>query len=123
VDHFRPEAPEAVQRRVTMPDVTVEQMHLVAIITRLPQPRAMLVDPSGVGHVVKRGDFVGRAEVVRAGGADGMPVTLNWRVDRIRANELVLTREDPTSPDSPPLSRVLALYEEDELALSQITGP
>jgi type IV pilus assembly protein PilP len=114
-DHFRPEAPTDVQRRVTMPEVSVDQMHLVAIIGRLPQPRAMLVDPNGVGHVVKRGDYVGRAEVVQAGGPEGMPVTLNWRVDRIRTNELVLSREDPTAPDQPPLRRVLALYDDEEL--------
>jgi type IV pilus assembly protein PilP len=120
LDDFRMQAPAVVQRRVTMPDVSVEQMHLVAIVTRLPQPRAMLVDPHGVGHVVKRGDYVGRAEVVQAGGPEGMPVTLNWRVDRIRANEVVLTREDPTAPDRPPLTRVIALYEDSELTAARL---
>lgn len=120
VDTFKIEAPETVQRRVIMPDTTVDQMHLVAIVGRLPQPRAMLVDPDGVGHVVKRGDYVGRAEVVEAGGSEGVPVTLNWRVDRIRSNEVVLAREDPTDPDQPPLTRVLTLYTEEELARAQI---
>lgn len=111
---FKIEAPAVVQRKVVMPDTTVEQMRLTAIITGVPQPRAMLTDPDGVGHIVKRGDYVGRAEVVQAGGADGMPVTLNWRIDRIRPNEVVLTREDPTAPNRPPLTRVLALYQANE---------
>ena len=105
-----------MQRRVLMPNTAVDQMRLIAIISGLPQPRAMLTDPAGVGHVVKRGDYIGRAEVIQAGGAEGMPVTLNWRVDRIRSDEVVLTREDPTAPNKPPLTRVLPLYEEGERA-------
>jgi type IV pilus assembly protein PilP len=89
-------------------------MRLVAIISGVAQPRAMLLDPTGVGHVVKRGDYLGRPEVLQTGGAESMPVTLNWRVARIRAGELVLTREDPTAPDRPPLTRSLPLYEEGE---------
>ncbi|MEM9075306.1 MAG: hypothetical protein AAGE52_42810, partial [Myxococcota bacterium] len=78
------------------------------------QPRAMLQDPAGVGHVVKIGQYVGRAEIIQTGGADSMPVTLNWRVARIRTGEVVLTRDDPTGPDRPPLTRVIPLYEEGE---------
>ena len=43
-----------------------------------------------------------------------MAVTLNWRVDRIRPNEVVLTREDPTAPNRPPLTRIIPLHTEDE---------
>jgi type IV pilus assembly protein PilP len=111
---FKVEAPKVVQRRVLMPDTSVERMRLNAIISGVAQPRAMLVDPAGVGHVVKRGDYVGRPEVIQAGGAEGMPVTLNWRVDRIRPDEVVLAREDPTAPNKPPLTRVLPLYADDE---------
>lgn len=113
---FEVEPPKVVQRRVLMPNTAVDQMRLIAIISGLPQPRAMLTDPTGVGHVVKRGDYIGRAEVIQAGGAEGMPVTLNWRVDRIRSGEVVLTREDPTAPNKPPLTRVLPLYEDEERA-------
>ncbi|MFW6049993.1 MAG: pilus assembly protein PilP [Myxococcota bacterium] len=120
ISDFKIEAPATVQRRVIMPDTTVDQMRLTAIIGRIPQARAMLVDTAGVGHVVRRGNYVGRAEVVQTGGADGMPVTLNWRVDRIRENEVVLAREDPTAPDRPPLTRVLTLYSEDELAQNRV---
>ena len=86
-------------------------MKLIAIVTGIATPRAMLTDTSSVGHVVRRGDYIGRPEVVQAGGGEGMAVTLNWRVDRIRAGSVVLTREDPSSPDKPPLTRVIPLHE------------
>lgn len=111
---FRTRVVAAPQRTVLMPTTAIEEMRLVAIISGVAQPRAMLLDPAGVGHVVKRGDYLGRPEVLQTGGAESMPVTLNWRVARIRSGELVLTREDPTAPDRPPLSRSLPLYEEGE---------
>jgi len=100
--------------RVIMEDLAIEQMRLIAIVTSISQPRAMLVDARGVGHVVQRGDFLGRPEVFRTGGEEAMPVTLNWRVDRIRPNEVVLVRQDPTAPDRPGLTRVIALHDENE---------
>lgn len=105
---------EQPQRTVKMPTTGIDQMHLIAIVSGVARPRAMLVDTAGVGHVVERGDFLGRAEVVQTGGSEGMPVTLNWRVDRIRPNEVVLTRDDPTAPDRVPLTRVIPLREEEE---------
>jgi type IV pilus assembly protein PilP len=111
---FRTRAVAVPQRTVLMPMTSIEEMRLVAIISGVAQPRAMLLDPRGVGHVVKRGDYLGRPEVLQTGGAESMPVTLNWRVARIRPGELVLTREDPTAPDRPPLTRSLPLYEEGE---------
>lgn len=111
---FRTRAVVVPQRTVLMPTTAIEEMRLVAIISGVAQPRAMLLDPTGVGHVVKRGDYIGRPEVLQTGGAESMPVTLNWRVARIRSGEVVLTREDPTAPDRPPLTRSLPLYEEGE---------
>ncbi|MEZ4248985.1 MAG: hypothetical protein R3B99_12165 [Polyangiales bacterium] len=111
---FRTRAVVVPQRTVLMPSTAIEEMRLVAIISGVAQPRAMLLDPTGVGHVVKRGDYIGRPEVLQTGGAESMPVTLNWRVARIRSGEVVLTREDPTAPDRPPLTRSLPLYEEGE---------
>ena len=105
--------PETPQRAVLLPTTGLDQMRLIAIISGVAQPRAMILDPNGVGHVVERGDYIGRPEVVQTGGAEGMPVTLNWRVDRIRPNEVVLTREDPTAPNRPPLTRVIPLHEEE----------
>ncbi len=116
------------QREVIMGATPVEDMRLIAIISGVAQPRAMLLDANGVGFVVKRGDYVGRPEVVSTGsGSDAVPVTLNWRVDRIRgperarpgvparSSEVVLTREDPSAPGLPPLTRVIPLEVETTL--------
>lgn len=118
-DPFRPyaemfvaRAPTAdVQRRVIMGNTTIDEMRLVAIVSGLPNPSAMLVDRAGLGHVVRRGDYLGRAESVQTGGDEGLAITLNWRVDRIRPAEVVLTRDDPTTPDRVPMTRVLPLHD------------
>lgn len=119
---FRAQPTVRPQRTVLMPMTSIDEMKLIAIVTRVPAPRAMLVDSTGIGYVVERGDYIGRPEVVQAGGAEGMPITLNWRVDRIRCGagevspscEVILTREDPTAPNRPPLTRVIPLYEPDK---------
>ena len=108
---FKAQAAAPAQRRVLMPRTSLDEMKLIAIVTGIATPRAMLTDTTSVGHVVRRGDYIGRPEVVQSGGAEGMPVTLNWRVDRIRPGSVVLTREDPSSPDKPPLTRVMPLHE------------
>jgi hypothetical protein len=105
--------PSSVQARV-LRDADFVESELIAIISGIEQPRAMLVDERGVGHVTTRGDFVGVAEVVQTGGAENLPVALNWRVDRIRDNEVVLAREDPTGPNRPPLTQVIPLHPADE---------
>ena len=108
---FKAQAAAPAQRRVLLPTTSLDEMKLIAIVTGIATPRAMLTDTAQVGHVVRRGDYIGRPEVVQSGGSEGMPVTLNWRVDRIRPGSVVLTREDPTSPDKPPLTRVMPLHE------------
>ncbi len=110
-DAFRGRGPTVAQRSVLMPNTPIEAMRLIAIITGVEQPRAMLVDEKGVGHVTSRGDFVGRAEVVQSGGAENLAITINWRIDRIRSTEVVLARDDPTGPNRPPLTRVIPLHE------------
>ena len=113
---------DAPQVEAIMPTVGVEDMRLSAVISGVASPRAMLVDPVGIGHVVQRGDFIGRAEIVQTSGSEGAGVPLHWRVERIRSRsatrdgvvrpaELVLTREDRTAPSRPPLTRVLQLEE------------
>ncbi len=118
---FKAQAAAPAQRRVLLPSTSLDEMRLIAIITGIATPRAMLTDTAQVGHVVRRGDYIGRPEVVQTGGSEGMPVTLNWRVDRIRPGSVVLTREDPTSPDKPPLTRVMPLNEGGEPI--QLTTP
>jgi type IV pilus assembly protein PilP len=103
----------ATTRTVRLSDTSIEEMRLIAIVSGVADPRAMIVDREGVGHTVRRGEYIGRPEIVQAGGIEELPVTLNWRVDRIRPNEVVLTREDPTAPNRPPLTRVLPLRDDD----------
>jgi len=109
---LRTKVPIVAQRLVLMPDTPLESMKLIAIISGIEQPRAMIVDQRGVGYVTTRGDFVGKADVVGGGGSETIPVALNWRVDRIRTNEVVLAREDPSAPNRPPLTRVIPLHDD-----------
>jgi type IV pilus assembly protein PilP len=111
---FKATDQEEQQRTVVMPTTAIENMKLIAIITGISAPKAMLVDTSGVGHVVERGMYIGRPEIIRA--SENVSMTLNWRVHRIRENEVVLVREDPTDPNHPPLTRVIPLREENEVA-------
>lgn len=106
--------PVVAQRAVIMPNTPIDSMKLIAIISGISQPRAMLVDEKGVGYVTARGDFVGKADVVQGGGSESLPIALNWRVDRIRENEVVLAREDPSAPNRPPLTKVIPLHEQGE---------
>ena len=107
--------PARLQRRVVLSEVSVDEMRLSMIVTGTAPNRAMVVAPDGVGHVIKRGDYIGRPEVIQSNSVDAVPVTLNWRVERIRPHEVVLTREDPTDRDRPPLTRVMPLHEEGDL--------
>lgn len=124
-DPFRPFAtlfvphavePGVIQRRVIMDHTAVDEMHLIAIVSGVANPSAMLTGTDGTGHTVHRGDFVGRAEVVQTGGEDSVPVTLNWRVERIRDDAVILSREDPTAPNRPPLTREIALHDPSEVS-------
>lgn len=107
---FRAKGPEDSQRPVIMPTTSIEEMRLIAIVTGLPRPKAMLVDPANVGHVVERGDYIGQPKVIQASGSVSM--TLNWRVDRIRENEVVLTQQDPSDPTRAALTKIIPLREE-----------
>ena len=107
--------PGRIQREVIMGQTAVDEMHLIAIVSGVANPSAMLVGTDGTGHTVHRGDFVGRAEIVQTGGEDSVPVTLNWRVERIRDDAVILSREDPTAPNRPPLTREIALHDPSEV--------
>ncbi len=111
---FKATATEEPQRTVIMATTAIENMKLIAIISGVPSPKAMLVDTLGVGHIVERGMYLGRPEIVRA--SENVSMTLNWRVHRIRENEVVLTRADPTDPNRPPLTRVIPLRENELIA-------
>ena len=73
-------APRPTQRQVILEQYALDELKLVAIITGGDYPRAMMIDPTSKGWVIKRGDFVGRPDVVHTGGANGADYQLNWRV-------------------------------------------
>ncbi len=110
-----------VQREVLAPKHSLDQLRIIGLVGG-GTARVMMADPSGFGWVIKVGDFVGRPEVVRTGGAGGTEVSVNWRLDRIRPNDAVFIREDPTRPDVPATTRVVSLRTESELNPEIRTG-
>lgn len=110
-----------VQREVLASKFSLDQLKIVGIVTG-QAGRIMMNDPGGFGWVIKVGDFVGRPEVVRTGGSSGTEVAVNWRLDRIRPNDAVFLREDPTRPDVPATTRVVSLRSEAELNPEIRTG-
>jgi type IV pilus assembly protein PilP len=100
------------QREVVLSQFGIDELKLIGIVTRVEPAKAMLVDPDGTGHVVQRGQFVGKADIVQAAGRTGASYEINWRVDRIRASDIVLIREDPSNPDVPSATRVIPLRPE-----------
>ncbi len=102
-----------VQRPVLLPTAGVADLRVIAIVSGIASPKATLIDASGEGITVQRGDYVGRAEIVQSG-AQGLPVTLNWRVERIRPTEVVLSRDDPSTPNAASLHKIIPLYPEGE---------
>src|SRR5688572_12280404 len=106
------------QRDVVLEEYAIEELKLVGLVTGSAPELAMLVDPVGLGHVVTRGQFIGRAQVVQPSGGVGAAYEVNWRVDRIRDGDLVLVRDDPSNPDVPSASRVIPLRT-DELSVKQ----
>lgn len=113
-DFFKAEAKGAAksQREVVLSQFSIDELKLIGIVTRAEPAKAMLVDPGGTGHVVQRGQFVGKADIVQAAGRTGASYEINWRVDRIRDGDIVLIREDPANPDVPSATRVIPLRPE-----------
>jgi type IV pilus assembly protein PilP len=98
------------QRQIVAADFGLDELKLVGIVSGVPDAKAMLVDPHGKGHVVQRGQFIGRAETVH-GDSKGTPAfEVNWRVDRIRDGDVVLVREDPKNPEVPSSTRIIPLH-------------
>lgn len=99
------------QREVVLDQYSLDELRLVGIVTRVQPERALVIDPTGKGHIVTRGQFVGRAEIVQGGGS-GADYEINWRVERIRDADIVLVRDDPKNPDVPSATRIIALRTE-----------
>ncbi len=87
----------------------LDELKLVGLVTSTATPRAMLLDPTGKGWVVTQGELVGRPEEARAGSE---VVTASWRVDRIRAEDVVLVKEDPAHRERALATRVLSMPRE-----------
>jgi len=102
-----------IQRKVLVDRYSLEELKLVGLINGAPS-RALLIDPTGLGWIAKVGDFVGKPELVHSGGPGGTEVPINWRVDRIRTGDVVFIREDPSHPEIPPTTRVIALRTVDD---------
>ncbi|HET9931136.1 MAG TPA: pilus assembly protein PilP [Polyangiaceae bacterium] len=100
------------QREVVLSDYSLDELKLIGIVTRMQPAKAMLVDPTGKGHVIQRGQFVGRPDVVQGTGRGGSTYEVNWRVDSIRDGDVVLVRSDPANPDVPTATRVIPLRPE-----------
>lgn len=62
----------------------VEELQLIAIITGTAVNKAMLIDPSGLGHMVRAGEIIGRVPM---------------RVERVTRNEILFR---PLQPGSTP---------------------
>ena len=106
----------ASQREVLLDQYSLDKLRLIGIVQRANPPVAMLVDPTGKGHTIHRGQFVGQAEVVQSSGRHGAEYEINWRVERIRDSDVVFVREDPQNPDVPTATKVLSLHPEGTLA-------
>lgn len=109
-----------IQRDVLVPKYSLEELKVVGIVTGTAG-RVLVTDPGGLGWVLRVGDFVGRSENVRSGGTGGGETAVNWRLDRIRQNDVVFVRETP-DPSAPSTTRVLSLRTQDELRQEIRTG-
>jgi type IV pilus assembly protein PilP len=98
---------------VILPQYAIDELKLVAIVLASDYPRAMVLDPTGKGWVVKRGDYIGRPDTVHTGGTNGTDYQLNWRVDRVRDGDIVLSRED-RALNVAPATRIIPLHPESD---------
>jgi type IV pilus assembly protein PilP len=129
-DPFRPyvaapQGPKPLtnQREVKLPQYSIDELRLIGIIMAGDGPRAMFVDPTGKGHVLMKGNYLCRPEVVHVGGTNGPEYQLNWRVDRIRDGDVVLIRYDEANPTIPPATRVIPLHPEADQKNPELTAP
>ncbi len=102
----------------------LDDLRVIAIVVGVSSPYAMLVDPSGAGTIIRRGDHVGRPDTIVSAGENGGPHQVPWRVARIvgsrlsrdRSNnlveipaEVVFEREDRASLTPTRIERSLTL--------------
>jgi type IV pilus assembly protein PilP len=111
---FAPENKKTIKSQIdaVLPQYSIDELKLVAIMTGGDYARAMLLDPNNKGWIVKRGDYLGRPDVVHVGGTNGSDYQLNWRVRDVRDGDVVLVRQDPSQPAIAPATRVIPLHPE-----------
>lgn len=106
---------EHVQRKVKLEEYDISALRLIGIITNIGDPRAMVTTPDNKGYVIKRGDFIGRADYVTQSGGDDV-IQVNWRVARIHGTGkeeergVYLVRDDPTTSRGVDVTRFIPLH-------------
>lgn len=111
-------------RDVKLARYSLDDLHLVAVVVGTDSPYAMVVDPSHAGTILRRGMYVGRAEVVHALNSRGQDYAVNWRVARINPArvrrrddgqfdevpaEVVFERQNPLDPTAQVVERSITL--------------
>ncbi|MGI5862995.1 MAG: pilus assembly protein PilP [Myxococcales bacterium] len=77
----------------------LEQFKLVAVISGMSNPLAMVEDPSGRGYVVRRGTFIGKR---------------NGKVSQIRSGEVIVTEVFKDQMGKPHLNQIVIQLPKDE---------
>ena len=77
----------------------LEQLKLVAVISGMSNPLAMVEDPEGRGYVIRRGAFVGKR---------------NGKVSQIRSGEVVVTEIFKDQMGKPHLNQIVIELPKDE---------
>lgn len=104
-----------VQREIKLKDYDISDLRLIGIITNIGDPRAMVVTPIGEGIVLRRGDYVGKADFIEQG-SSGERIQVNWRVARIHGSGkeeergIYLVRDDPLTKTPEDVTRFLPLH-------------
>lgn len=109
---------------IKLANFSLDDLKVIAIVVGVANPYAMLVDTSGAGTIIRRGDHVGRPDTIVSPGENGGPHQVPWRVARIvgsrlsrdRSNnlveipaEVVFEREDRASLTPTRIERSLTL--------------
>jgi Tfp pilus assembly protein PilP len=104
-----------VQREVKLKEYDISELKLIGIITNIGDDRAMVTTPDKTGYVLKRGDYVGRADFIKQGNDDDT-IQVNWRVARINGSGkeeergIYLVRDDPTTSRGVDVTRFIPLH-------------
>ena len=114
----KPEVHETVQREIKLEEYDIEQLKLIAIITNVGDPRAMVVPPNNEGFILRRGDYVGKPDFIDPGN-NADRIQINWKVHRIHGSGakeergVYLVRDDPLTPAPDDVTRFMPLYPQD----------